>query len=85
MCWLIALAVLLLFSAFILLSKNREKYGQMRSVKKIPFNDCSRICNQYRQACIRDDPDRNQSGWCDARFGEACVSECYYSNYHRTR
>ena len=75
----------LLAVLFLIFRDKREGYGQMRSIKKIPFSDCARICNQYYRKCIEDDPDRGQSGWCEARFGDACRSECYYSNYHRTR
>lgn len=81
---IIVLALIAIF-AFCFVAPKREGYGQLRSVKKIPFSNCADICNQYYRKCVQDDPDGDHSGWCETRFGDACVSECYYSNYHRTR
>jgi len=55
----------------------REGYGAMKNAQKIPFNDCARMCKQYRDHCVRDFIDADPS-WCDRRE-EACQNECYYA------
>ncbi len=64
---------------------SKEYYGgQIKKIRKIPFNDCARICNTYLQDCLSK-YQYNDAGWCQQRFGEhgTCVSECYYSNFQR--
>lgn len=59
----------------------RENYGAMKNIKQIPFNDCSRLCEGYRNKCASDFIDADPS-WCDRKY-EACVAECYYTPYHQ--
>lgn len=66
--------------AYLLWSK-KEGYGQMKHIVKIPFTNCVDICDQYYKDCLAKQGD--ESGWCEARFKDACTYECYYSNYHR--
>jgi len=76
---IVALAAVCLFK-FV---KPRENYGgPVRNIKKIPFNDCQRICNTYYQGCMQDYASLD-SEWCRERFGENCVRECYYSSSQR--
>jgi hypothetical protein len=79
--------VLLVVAALFLFSMvgSKEYYGgKIKNIKKIPFNDCARICNTYLEGCLRDNKYANP-GACYTRFGPqgTCVSECYYSNYQR--
>ena len=63
--------------------KKKERFGgDVKAIRKIPFNDCERICEGYYQKCLYDFKDADPS-WCEERFRNACVSECYYSNFHR--
>jgi hypothetical protein len=64
---------------------SKEYYGgQVKNIKKIPFNDCVRIADTYLKSCLRDNKYANP-GACYDRFGPQgwMVSECYYSNYQR--
>lgn len=64
---------------------SKEYYGgKVKNIKKIPFNDCARICNTYLVACLEDNKYANP-GACYTRFatGGTCEKECYYSNYQR--
>lgn len=68
-----------------LLYRTQENYGgKVKKIRKIPFNECARICSTYYESCIRDGRGED-AGFCHERFGQngTCVKECYYSNYHR--
>lgn len=63
----------------------KEYYGgKIKKIRKIPFNECARICETYRVSCLRDGREED-AGFCNERFGPGgfCVQECYYSNYQR--
>ena len=77
--------LILAAAALFLCFKTKEYYGgQIKKIRKIPFNDCARICNTYLQDCIKK-YNNTDAGWCYERFGPmgTCVSECYYSNHQR--
>ena len=79
---LIILAIAILFLVFY---RPIEKYGgQIKKIRKIPFNECARICSTYYQSCIESSRGED-AGFCYERFGPrgTCESECYYSNYQR--
>lgn len=80
-CLIITILLLLLFS----FTSTKEYYGgKIKNIRKIPFNDCQRICGTYLVDCLAKyrgtDP-----AMCYERFGPmgTCVSECYYTQYHR--
>lgn len=78
---IVTILFLLLFS----FSSTKEYYGgKIKNIKRIPFNNCERICGTYLQDCLNK-YQHNDAGWCHERFGPmgTCVSECYYSNHHR--
>jgi len=81
--YLILGVVLILILVTCIPRKGVEHYGQMKKIGKIPFTDCQRICGQYYRKCLQDDIHNVNAGWCERRFGDGCVMECYYSNYHR--
>ena len=74
------LAAIVLFVFFT--ASRKERYGPVKDIKRIPFNDCKNICEGYYQKCVADNR-LSDAGWCEAQFRRACVNECYYSNYHR--
>ena len=76
---LVVVAIVIIYG----LTRYREGYGQMKHIVKIPFNNCINICNQYYEDCLKHNPYGDEGGWCEARFKDACTSECYYSNYQR--
>jgi hypothetical protein len=78
-CMVVALALFLIF----FVTRRKERYGgPVKKVRKIPFNDCKMICESYYNKCVRDFANADP-GFCEERFRQACVSECYYSNYQR--
>lgn len=82
---LILVGVILL--ALILFSTvgSKEYYGgQIKNVRRIPFNDCARIIEGYRRDCWKK-YSGTDAGWCEERFGPtgSAILECYYSNSHR--
>lgn len=77
----VTILFLLLFS----FTSTKEYYGgQIKKIRKIPFNDCERICKTYLADCLKK-YSNTDPGWCHERFGTfgSCVSECYYSNFQR--
>ena len=62
-------------------TSRKEHYGSMKNIKQIPFNDCRRICEGYRNKCVVDFKDADPT-WCD-RSLDACTNECYYTAYHQ--
>jgi len=80
---LILISAALVAGAFLtwLVLKKKENYGAMKNIRQIPFNDCRRICEGYRNKCAYDFKDADPS-WCDRRL-DACTSECYYTPYHQ--
>ena len=80
---LLAIGIGVLFY-FILTSSAKEFYGgQIKKIKKLPFTECKNICDGYYEKCLIDNRVTGDTEWCRRRFKESCVSECYYSNYHR--
>jgi hypothetical protein len=63
-----------------LFMRNREYYGVMKNIRRVPFSECQNICEEYRNKCVRDFINADPS-WCD-RLLEACTAECYYAPYH---
>jgi hypothetical protein len=63
----------------------KENYGgKVKKIRRIPFNDCARICEGYKRDCLSK-YSGTDAGWCHERFGPqgTCVSECYYSYSQR--
>lgn len=77
------ISILAIWLMWWLLSGQRENYGPVKNIRKIPMSECRSICQQYYQKCLEDDIHNINAGWCDMKFGEACEAECRYSNYHR--
>lgn len=80
-CLILVVAVIL----FCILYRPIENYGgQVKKIRKIPFNECARICSTYYESCVRESRGED-AGFCYERFGPNghCVAECYYSNYQR--
>lgn len=81
LCLIIIIAVVL----FWILYRPIEKYGgQIKKIRKIPFNECARICSTYYESCINSSRGED-AGFCYERFGPrgTCILECGYSNYQR--
>lgn len=71
LCWLTTLT-----------TNYREGYGgQVKNIKKIPFNDCVRICKSYRDGCLRQFADTDAMECIKGM--DHCAAECYYSSAHR--
>jgi hypothetical protein len=82
---IVVILLVLMFSMAGSRSYGRENYGgKIKNIRKIPFNDCQRICDTYLKDCLSK-YGSNDAMWCHERFGQmgTCVSECYYSNYQR--
>ena len=88
-CFLVGLVdlALIFLGAIVVLwvfyNQRREGYGGMiKNIKKVPFNDCVRICDTFYQTCMATDG-QVDPGKCYARFKESCPTECVYSSYER--
>lgn len=75
--------IVMLVSTWPIRSDYTEDYGgPIKNIKRIPFNNCSLICNGYYKKCL-DEYGGNDAGWCAEQFSDACVAECKYTDYHR--
>lgn len=78
---LIIVGILILF--FIKQKQKMEMYGgPIRNIKRIPQDDCIKICDTYHADCMQKygfmSADR-----CHKRFKEHCPLECQMSDYQR--
>ena len=83
---LVILGIVLAVLLFLAIQGTKEYYGgQVKKIRRIPFNSCAQICNGYLRKCLADNYSTGDTMWCHERFGSqgACVSECFYSNHHR--
>jgi hypothetical protein len=81
----VILSILLLLLLLFSYAGAKEYYGgKIKKIRRIPFNDCVRICGTYLTDCLSK-YGANDAGWCYERFGMqgACVAECAYSSHHR--
>lgn len=68
--------------ALIMMKPSREGYGgPVKNITQIPFNNCAKICESYRNRCeyVYGDIDM---GLC-VNTMNSCLAECYYSSAHR--
>lgn len=69
-------------TGIILWRRRREHFGGViKGIRTVPFNDGVSICKQYRDKCYQDFRDADPH-FCNTRYNN-CVSELYYSNFHR--
>ncbi len=76
----IFLVGLFLFFLVVLTSQERENYGPVKRVSKIPMTDCYENCKNWTENCIQDRPGDEQQ--CKEMY-VACQEGCYYTNYQR--
>lgn len=86
----LALGAVALVIVFYLISRQKgseghviERYGPVKNVRKIPFNNCVQICNQYYTHCVADARYGSASQYTCNLLRNSCNLECYYSDFQR--
>lgn len=59
----------------------KENYGPLKVLKKVPKNNCYEGCKQYYTGCMARYQHIDASD-CWRRF-DNCVNACNYSDFHR--
>lgn len=75
---LIILLIFLLFKR----KNNIENFGPVKTIRRIPKNDCYRLCGQYYMQCMGTVRGEIDADSCAIRRRN-CIAECNYSDYHR--
>jgi len=78
----ILVIILLIFLLFRRKNKKIENFGPVKTIRRIPKNDCYRLCGQYYMQCMGTVRGEVDADGCAIRRRN-CMAECNYSDYHR--
>lgn len=81
MLYIILVIIFVVILWYFFFNKRKERYGNIKSFRRVPKNNCYDLCRQYYNDCMI----RYQyidAGNCQNRFNN-CVGECNYSDFHK--
>lgn len=76
-CFFIFFVILFLF----IFTINKENYGALKVLKRVPKNNCYDNCKQYYTGCMARYQYVDASD-CWRRF-DNCINACNYSDFHK--